>query len=134
MNYDSGYHLLFSNIRLVEDLIRHFVAEPWVDQLDFSSLERVNAKFHSMGLERREGDIIYRINLNAGDTIYVYLLLEFQSRSDYWMPVRINTYISLLYQQLIDEKKVIAKTGSTCGVSDRTLQWRYSLAGGARPT
>jgi len=25
MNYDSGYHLLFSNPKLVEDLIENFV-------------------------------------------------------------------------------------------------------------
>jgi len=61
MNYDSGYHLLFSNPKLVEDLIENFVPETWVKQLDFSTLQRVNAKFHTDGLKRREGDIIYRV-------------------------------------------------------------------------
>ncbi len=33
--------------------------------------------------------------------LYVYLLIEFQSEADYFMPVRIMTYIGLLYQDLI---------------------------------
>jgi len=98
MNYDSGYHLLFSNPKLVVDLINNYVPETWVQQLDFSSLQRVNAKFHAEGLKRREGDIIYRVNLNNGDPIYLYLLLEFQSRSDTWMAARVGTYVFLLYQ------------------------------------
>ena len=111
MNYDSGYHLLFSNPRLVEDLLRHFVPENWVKSLDFKSLIRVNAKFHTEKLERREGDLVYRVNLNDGNTIYVYLLLEFQSQSDHWMASRVATYVQLLYQHLIREEQVSRSTG-----------------------
>jgi len=111
MNYDSGYHFIFSNPKLIEDLMCHFVPETWVKQLDFSSLHRVNTKFHSDGLTRREGDIIYRIHLNNGDPVYLYLLLEFQSRSDPWMAVRVGTYVFLLYQHLIKEKQISTKTG-----------------------
>ena len=44
--HDSGYHLLFSHPELVEDLLKNFVPEDWINQLDFTSIERVNAKFH----------------------------------------------------------------------------------------
>jgi len=54
MQHDSGYHLLFSHPALVEDLFRSFVTEPWVEQLDFTTLERVNAKLHTEWLERRD--------------------------------------------------------------------------------
>src|SRR5471032_2336827 len=36
-----------------------------------------------------------------GEWIYIYLLLEFQSRSDHWMALRMQVYIGLLYQDLI---------------------------------
>jgi len=110
-DYDGGYHLLFSNPRLIEDLLKHFVPETWVKQLDYSSLERVNTKFHSENLTRREGDIIYRVQSFDSGSIYIYLLLEFQSQTDYWMAVRVNAYVSLLYQQLTKESRVTKETG-----------------------
>jgi len=57
----------------------------------------VNAKLHAEGLERREGDVIYRINLTSGDEIYIYLLLEFQSKPQRWMPVRLLLYVGSDY-------------------------------------
>ena len=102
--HDSGYHLLFSHPELVEDLLKNFVPEDWISQLDFTRMERVNAKFHADGLKRREGDLIYRIQYKEGDgEIYLYLLLEFQSRPDKWMALRVLVYVGLLYQHLIKE-------------------------------
>jgi hypothetical protein len=37
----------------------------------------------------------------SGEWIYVYLLLEFQSRSDPWMALRMQVYVGLLYQDLV---------------------------------
>ena len=107
MDYDSAYHKLFSNPELVADLFQHFVTEDWVPNLDFSTLERINAKFHSDYLERREGDMIYRVQMqNSEEIVYLCILLEFQSTQNQWMAVRILAYIALFYQQLIKEKQL----------------------------
>ena len=107
MSYDSAYHKLFSNPELVADLIQHFVDEDWVAQLDLNTLERVNAKFHSEFLERREGDVIYRVQMNnSGQEAYLCLLLEFQSTQDPWMALRILAYVALFYQHLVKEKQL----------------------------
>lgn len=45
----------------------------------------------------------------AGEWLYVYLLLEFQSSNDTYMAVRILTYIGLLYQDLIKSGKTSAR-------------------------
>ena len=109
MKYDGSYHKLFSNPEMIEDLVRHFVHEDWVDALDFKSRERINTKFHSEKLQRRESDIIFRILTEAGESTYLYLLLEFQSSQDHWMPLRINTYVSLFYEHLIKDKQLTNK-------------------------
>src|SRR5471032_1815715 len=36
-----------------------------------------------------------------GEWVYIYLLLEFQSRSDHWMALRMQVYVGLLYQELV---------------------------------
>ena len=106
--HDRSYHRLFSEPALVEDLVRHFVDEPWVNELDFTKMVRINTKFHSDALERRDGDIIVSIPFleDAQREIFLYLLLEFQSSVDQWMALRFGTYVHLLYEQLVKEKRL----------------------------
>ena len=109
---DSIYHRLFSHPRMVEELVREFVPEALAAGLDFSGLQRVNAKFHigRRSARRREADVIWRLPTREGIDIYLYLLIEFQSRSDWWMAVRTQVYQGLLWQHVIDEKEL--KTGA----------------------
>jgi hypothetical protein len=48
MNHDHSYKLLFSHAEMVADLLRGFVREDWVKQLDFSTLEKVSGSFMSV--------------------------------------------------------------------------------------
>ena len=106
MDHDGGYHLLFSHPRMVADLLAGFVDQPWVAELDLASLERVNAKFHAEGLERRDGDVIWKIRRHDGRFAYLYLLIEFQSTCDRWMALRVAVYVLLLYLHLIREDRL----------------------------
>lgn len=105
---DSIYHRLFSHPIMVEQLVREFVPEAMAAGLDFSHMARVNAKFHASTGSRREGDVIWRIPTSGGEDIYLYLLCEFQSTVDWWMPVRTQVYEGLLWQHVIAEKKLKA--------------------------
>ena len=46
---------------MVEDLLRGFVKEPWIDDLDFSSLERCEGSYISEKYRRFEQDMVWRI-------------------------------------------------------------------------
>jgi predicted transposase/invertase (TIGR01784 family) len=105
---DLGYRSLFSYPRMVEELVREFVIEPWVDKLDFSTLKRANASYVSPELRAREGDLLWKLRLRDGRPVYVYLLIEHQSRVDRYMAVRLMTYLGLLYQDLIKQGEVTA--------------------------
>ena len=48
MHHDPGYKLLFAHARMVEDLLRGFVPEDWVQGLDYASLEKVSASATTM--------------------------------------------------------------------------------------
>ena len=99
-NHDHSYKLLFSHPEMVADLLRGFVHEEWVQQLDFSSLEKVSGHYVADNLQDREDDVVWRVRWGQ-DWLYVYLLLEFQSRVDPYMAVRILVYLGMLYQDLI---------------------------------
>lgn len=99
--HDLSYRSLFSFPRMVKELVREFVEEPWVEKLDFSALQRVNASYVSADLKGREGDLLWRVGFLEGTPVYVYLLIEHQSRVDRFMAVRLMVYIGLLYQDLL---------------------------------
>ncbi len=103
--HDKSYKKLFSHALMVEDLLIGFVKEEWVQELDFSTLEKVNGSYVSDDLRDRADDIVWRLRWGS-DWLYVYLLLEFQSTNDPWMAVRIMTYVGLLYQDLISSKQL----------------------------
>jgi hypothetical protein len=105
-DYDSLYHRLFSDPVIVAQLLREFVAGPWLDGLELDRLERLNTKFHADTGERREGDLVWRIPRHEGGEAYVMLLLEFQSTPDPWMALRIFVYAGLLWQHLVREQRL----------------------------
>ncbi len=96
---DHAYKLLFSHAKMVEELLRGFVHEDWVEQVDFSTLEKCNASYVTDDLRERHDDVIWRVQLR-NQWLYVYLLIEFQSEVDRLMGIRIMTYLGLLYQDL----------------------------------
>ncbi|WP_428996468.1 Rpn family recombination-promoting nuclease/putative transposase, partial [Pseudomonas aeruginosa] len=55
----------------------------------------------------RHNDLLWRVRLDNDHWIYLYLLLEFQSTDDYWMAIRLMTYIGLLYQDLARQRVVL---------------------------
>ncbi|KJR41890.1 transposase [Candidatus Magnetoovum chiemensis] len=99
-SHDTGYKLLFSHPELVKDLLTGFVKEDWVKEMDFTTLESVETSFITDDLRERHDDKIWRLKFRD-KWLYLYLLLEFQSSDDYFMAVRIMTYIGLLYQDII---------------------------------
>ncbi len=105
MQHDPSYMRLFSHPEMVADLLKGFVREDWVNQLDLTTLERVSGSFVTDDLRDRDNDIIWRVRWGR-EWLYVYLLIEFQSSVDRHMAVRIMAYVALLYQDLIAQEQV----------------------------
>ena len=102
--HDSSYHLFFSHARMIRDLLQEILGEAWVSLLDLASAERVPSSFTSRGHQKRESDIIWKLRRKDNDEpVYVYILLEFQSRPDRYMAVRLMTYMGLFFEYLISE-------------------------------
>ena len=80
---------------MVSDLLTGFIDREIIDHLDLHSLEKMSENYVSDDLRHREDDVIWRVRFK-GQWLYVYLLLEFQSRIDWWMAVRIATYIQTI--------------------------------------
>jgi hypothetical protein len=106
-DHDALYHRLFSHPGMVAQLLREFVAGPWLDDLDLDRMERRNAKFHAESHERRDGDMIWHIPRRDGEETYLVLLLGFQSIPNPWMALRALVYVGLLWQHLVKEGRLL---------------------------
>ncbi len=103
--HDRGYKALFSHPRMVEELIRSFVKEEFVNDIDFSSLSRSFNSFVTQEFRERETDIIWQVKVH-GAPVYFYILIEFQSTVDRYMVLRMLSYLLLFYLELIKDEKV----------------------------
>jgi hypothetical protein len=103
--HDGSYKHIFSHPEVVADLLRGFVHEDWVEQIDYATLEKVSGSYVADDLRDRADDIIWRVRREK-DWLYLYLLIEFQSRIDSHMALRIMVYTGLLYQDLVKSGRV----------------------------
>ena len=96
--HDERYKTIFVHPRMVEDLLRGFVAREWSGAIDFSTLRKMPAEYVSSTRISRRGDAVWQVRFRDGRHLLV--VLEFQSRHDARMALRILAYTALLYQEL----------------------------------
>ena len=80
--HDAAYKLLYSHHHMVAELLRGFLPDGEAAGFDFDTLEPLPASHVGPALERREGDLIWRLRARAAredSWVYVLVLLEFQS-------------------------------------------------------
>ena len=97
--HDEHYKQLFAFPRMVEDLLRGFVAGDWIDEFDFTTLQKLSADYVSDERRTRRGDTVWQVR-HRSEWLHVLVLLEFQSTDDPDMALRILEYTALLYRQL----------------------------------
>ncbi len=96
---DPIYKRIFAFPRMVEDLLRGFAEGDWTQRADFSALQKAPAEYVGDDLRKRLGDSVWRLPLDE-DWLHVLILLEFQSRSERDMALRILEYTVLLHREL----------------------------------
>ena len=106
---DEIYKKLFAFPRMVEDLMRGFAAREWAAAIDFSTLRKLPAEYVSDEMRRRIGDAVWAVQLRDGG--HVLAMLEFQSRNDPMMALRILVYTGLLYQEVVRNDAPVLDSG-----------------------
>ena len=89
--HDASYKNFFARRRTVEDTLRA-AARELARRLDFATLERLPASFVTERLGQRHADMLWRILTTEGGSLYLFILLEFQSTIDRRMSLRMLDY------------------------------------------
>ena len=105
--HDPAYKLLFSDPRMVADLLRGFVPGDWDRWLDFATLAKVSSEYVGDTLARRLGDLLWRVRFRdapqavTGGAGELLVMLEFQSSSDAAMGARFLSAIGMVHQERV---------------------------------
>ena len=106
--HDSGYKFLFSNRTIFRQLVETFVAQDWVKVADFDRAELIDKSFASEEYRNTESDLIYRLPVGKS-SMYLYILLEFQSSVDRFMALRVLGYLVDFYRDFVKGRRRIKK-------------------------
>jgi len=105
---DNGYKMLFSHPLMIEDLLKSFVKEDFVKDIDFSYLKEMKTDFVTKEFKNRATDLLWKTKFKGKDA-YIFILIEFQSTVDRFMSLRCLNYITLFYLDLIKKEKKLKK-------------------------
>jgi predicted transposase YdaD len=98
---DESYKRFFSHRIMVRHLLKGFVPGKWQRKVDFSSLEPMPTNFVSDLSRQRYCDVVWRVRWKkTREWVYLYVLIEFQSRPDHFMAARLMVYEGLLLQAM----------------------------------
>ena len=104
--HDRRYQDLFRNVDIVRDLLVYCVDASWLSLVDLNAIELLNTKSLTGQLVRRDADVIYKLPFLDGNLCYLALFLEFQSRPDPFMALRISTYKHLFWENCVKMKQL----------------------------
>ncbi|HEV7507462.1 MAG TPA: Rpn family recombination-promoting nuclease/putative transposase [Thermoanaerobaculia bacterium] len=100
--HESEYRLLFSQPRMVRDLLRGFLHEEWIGWLDPGTLE---PRSIPAALDPLAGPLFWRLRWHGGSAA-VYLLLRPLVVDDRFAAVRLWADRGLFYQHLLHRREL----------------------------
>ena len=103
--HDSLYKALFHDKHMVCSLLKDFVPRDFIDELDFTVIDRLPGEYITPGYGLRFEDVVWKIGWR-GQTSYIALIVEFQTTQDKDMALRVQIYASLLLMELINRGEI----------------------------
>ena len=93
--HDRGYKLLFSFLKIFQQLIDGYVDKEWKKRLDFQHSQKIDKSFILKEFQQVEADILYKVPLlGEQKEIFLYVLIEFQSTVDHGVAYRVLNYLN----------------------------------------
>ena len=90
MKHDEGYRKIFAHKDSFLHFLNKYIEAPWIDGITADDLEQIKTTYVGDDLQKRESDIIYKVN---SKNVFFYTLLELQSEPDFTMPWRLLKYV-----------------------------------------
>jgi len=113
-HHDTGYKELFSHPEFVQQLVEGFAPNEIASLMDFSTLKNHSGNYITPLFEEKFEDVVWSVEVNwEGITqrVFLYILLEFQSKVDSAMPLRLMHYVACFYDHLLKTRETTPRQG-----------------------
>ena len=100
IDHDGSFRSVFSEPRAVKDLIEGFVDRDDTLQFDWTTLKQVSVRHTTENLKQSKSNMIWEVGTLGDPGRVRFLLLEFQSRPDWTMALRMLNYFGQLLATL----------------------------------
>ena len=113
-HHDTGYKELFSHPEFVQQLVEGFAPNEIASLMDFSTLRSHSGNYITPLFEERFEDVVWSVEVTwEGITqrVFLYILLEFQSKVDSRMPLRLMHYVACFYDHLLKTREAKVRQG-----------------------
>lgn len=109
---DYAFHNFLGDKRLFLKFLRRILKRDLPDTIDLDAIALddivlENISFVSSDLSKRESDILYRIRHGSND-VFVYVLLEHQSKVDFLMPYRLLSYMVRIWDRFVSDAGIVS--------------------------
>ncbi|WP_249978047.1 Rpn family recombination-promoting nuclease/putative transposase [Vreelandella olivaria] len=112
--HDTGYKELFSHPEFVQQLIEGFAPAEIAELMEFTTLRNHSGNYITPLFEEKFEDVVWSVEITwhgLTQRVFLYILLEFQSRVDHTMPIRLMHYVAGFYSHLIKQKVIAPGDG-----------------------
>jgi len=104
--HDRGYKRSLSHPKEFLHFLQKYVGADWMMELEESQLSLCDKEYINKDYEGREADLVYKVEKNTGEELYVFILQELQSAVDYTMIFRVLVYVmNQLLRYFLDTDK-----------------------------
>ncbi|MDU4803132.1 MAG: Rpn family recombination-promoting nuclease/putative transposase, partial [Clostridium butyricum] len=91
---------IFSHKATFLEFLRSFTKKEWANLIKEEDLILVDKSYILADFEEEESDILYKVKINGQEVIF-YVLLEFQSKVDFQMPMRLLFYMTEVWRDIL---------------------------------
>lgn len=115
--HDELFKKVMSEPIAAREFLEHYLPVSFKNKININSVKIEKESFVTEDLKKRFSDVVYSVFLKNdnvkdsttdsvdNDKAYVYVLIEHQSRSDYWIAFRLWQYMLLLCERYKDANK-----------------------------
>jgi predicted transposase/invertase (TIGR01784 family) len=102
---DSIFKELFEDRTVFYDFLKAFLPKEITKQIKETDLKREQTELIGKDFSIKRSDILYKIEKRNGQDIYIYLLLEHQSKVDQLMAFRMLAYKVRIWERYVNSHK-----------------------------
>ncbi|MFU7500210.1 MAG: Rpn family recombination-promoting nuclease/putative transposase [Candidatus Tisiphia sp.] len=97
--HDQLFKRIMGNEIAAQEFLEYYLPSNFKEKLDLSKIKVEKESYIEESLRRKYSDIVYSVSTKNKETAFIYILLDHQSTSDYWMALRLWKYTLLLCER-----------------------------------